>query len=503
MFSAGRRRSNRFAFLVVLVVLAAGGVYAVSGYAPSGALGGEKAPSGGAEGPSLLQGARQVISEKVPELGPEPVPEAAKETPEGAAYWTVASEHPGMSPESVKAVYRSKLNPSWASVHVVPSGEKKFFVVFVHRSGGSWEAKKSLRADEADYAKNEVVPLAEVPKDLVQYIYPENLFVADVPAPKEEKVDTGALPSVEPPEFASSEPVLEDVPESERERVEQQLEEARQKIEDYPGVAGVYVRDLEGDFGYGIRPDEQFFSASVIKIPVMVAVYRKVDEGELSFSQMVEIKEEDWAAGAGWLQWERAGTKQTVGDLLLLMMNQSDNVATNALTRLVGGPDHVNEVARSLGAENTLLYQKVSSERAAVPSLDNRTTPRDMATLLEKIAIGEAGSDFACEEMLGLLRQNMLEYWMEAGVPDGVPVANKAGWLDATFNDAGVVEYEDRPYVLAIFTKYGPERADEGTPVLQDISGAVWLAQTGKTVGEYEKAEAEGDGDGEPEEDAP
>ena len=48
--------------------------------------------------------------------------------------------------------------------------------------------------------------------------------------------------------------------------------------------------------------------------------------------------------------------------------------------------NHVNEVARSLGAENTLLYQKVSSERAAVPSLDNRTTPRDMALMLEKIA---------------------------------------------------------------------------------------------------------------------
>jgi beta-lactamase class A len=474
-----RRRRNRFAALAaVLVVLAAGAAY-VSGYAPSGALGGEKAPSGGAEGPSLLQGAGQVISEKVPELGPEPVPKAAKETPEGAAYWTVASEHPGMSPESVKAVYRSKLNPSWASVHVVPSGEEKFFVVFVHRSGGSWEAKKSLRADEADYAKNEVVPLSEVPKDLVQYIYPENLFVADVPAPKEEKVDTGALPSVEPPEFASSEPVLEDVPGSERERVEKQLAEARQKIEGYPGVAGVYVRDLEGDFGYGVRPDEQFFSASVIKIPVMVAVYRKVDEGELSFSQMVEIKEEDWAAGAGWLQWERAGTKQTVGDLLLLMMNQSDNVATNALTRLVGGPDHVNDVARSLGAENTLLYQKVSSERAAVPSLDNRTTPRDMALMLEKIAEGEAASEKSCGYMIDLMDMNELDWWLDAGLPADVYAANKAGWLYQVYDDVGIVKAGDRPYAVAILSKYGTQDVDVGRVLIEELSRDVWEAQNG------------------------
>src|SRR3712207_8804268 len=78
------------------------------------------------------------------------------------------------------------------------------------------------------------------------------------------------------------------------------------------------------------------------------------------------------------------------------MMNQSDNVATNALVRLVRGADHVNEVARSLGAENTLLYQKLSSERAAVPSLDNRTTARDMATMLREIAEGEAASEKSC-----------------------------------------------------------------------------------------------------------
>jgi beta-lactamase class A len=478
LFSARRRRRrNRIAFLAVVVVLAAGVAYALSGYAPSGALGGEKGPSrpSEGEGPPLLQEARRVISGRV--AAPEVVPDEAKETPEGAAYWAVASEHPGMSPESVRAVYRSKMKPSWASVHVVPSGEAKFFVVFVQRTGDTWEAKKSLRADEADYAKNEVVPLSEVPKDLVQYIYPENLFVAEVPAPREEKVDRDALPSVEPPEFASTEPVFEGVPDPEREAVERQLEEARQRIEAYPGVSGVYVRDLEGDYGYGIRPDEQFFSASIIKIPVMVAVYRKVDQGKLSFSQMVEIKEEDWAAGAGWLQWERAGTKQTVGDLLLLMMNQSDNVATNALTRTVGGADHVNEVARSLGANDTVLYQKLSSERAAVPSLDNRTTPRDMAAMLEKIADGEAASEKSCGYMIDLMDLNELDWWLDAGLPPDVYAANKAGWLYQVYDDVGIVKAGERPYVVAILSMYGTQDVDVGRILIEELSRDAWEAQ--------------------------
>ena len=466
-----RRRRKRVAVLVVLLALAAGAAYG-AGYASSGSVGGEE--------PSRFHRVLRADSGGSPE---EPIPGTAVKTPEGAAYWAVASELPGTNPESLRAVYRSKLDPSWASVHVKPSGEAKFFVVFVKKAGDAWEARRSIRADEPNYAKNEVVPLSEVPKDLVQYIYPENEFVADVPAPKEEKVDTDALPSVEPPEIPPPRPATGDVPASERERIEKELREMRQKIEGYEGVAGVYVYDLEGDFGYGVRPDEQFFTASIIKIPVMVAVYREVDRGELEFSQMVEIKKEDWAAGAGWLQWEKAGTKQTVGDLLLLMMNQSDNVATNALVRLVGGADRVNEVARSLGAENTLLYQKLSSERAAVPNLDNRTTPRDMATMLQKIAEGKAASDKSCRYMIDLMKLNELDWWLDEGLPPGVYAANKAGWLYEVYDDVGIVKAGERPYVVAILSKYGTGDVDRGRLLIEELSKTVWEAQNGEKNG--------------------
>jgi beta-lactamase class A len=271
--------------------------------------------------------------------------------------------------------------------------------------------------------------------------------------------------------------VTEGVPDGERERVEEVAGEVRRKVEDYPGIAGVYVRDLDGGYGYGVRPDEQFFSASIIKVPVMVAVYRKVEKGELSFSQEIEIKEEDWAAGAGWLQWEKAGTRQTVGDLLILMMTQSDNVATNALIRRVGGADHVNEVARSLGAENTLLYQKVSSERGAVPGLDNRTTPRDMAAMLQKIADGEAASEKSCGYMIDLMHMNQLDWWLDAGLPVGVDAANKAGWLYRVYGDVGIVQEGDHRYVVAILSKHGSATVDEGQFLIEDLSRTVWEAQ--------------------------
>jgi beta-lactamase class A len=409
----------------------------------------------------------------------EPVPDPKQDSPEAAAYVALAPELPGTTPQSIKGVYRSKIDESWASVRVQPEDEGKPFVVFTHKDGESWRAEKSVRADEPNYAKNDVVPLSGVPKDLIEYLYAENVFAAEGPEPKDEKLDLDDLPDAGPAEFSSTDTVMDGVPESDRERVQKVLEGARQEIEDYNGVAGLYVWDLEGDSGYGIRPDEPFFAASTIKIPIMVAVYRKVDEGELEFSQEVEIQEEDWAAGAGWLQWEKAGTKQTVGDLLLLMMTQSDNVAANALVRTVGGADHVNEVARSMGAEDTVLYQKVSSERGVVPALDNRSTPRDMATMMRQIAEGKAASEKSCGYMIDLMHEDKLDWWLDAGLPPGVDAANKAGWLYRVYDEAGIVENDDRRYVIAILSKHGAADVYQGQDLIKNLSSAVWESQEG------------------------
>jgi beta-lactamase class A len=432
-----------------------------------------EAPSAGGE-EAKADAEKSSGKEPAPE---KPAPDPEQPTPEAAAYVAVAPELPGVGPENLRGVYRSNMDGSWASVRVAPEGELKDFVVFVHRSGDSWRAEKSMRADEPDYPDNDVVPLAGVPKDLIDYLYAKNVFAAEVPEPRRTEMKLDDLPRVGPAEFSSTEPVTEGVPDGDRERVEEVAGEVRRKVEDYPGIAGVYVRDLDGGYGYGVRPDEQFFSASIIKVPVMVAVYRKVEKGELSFSQEIEIKEEDWAAGAGWLQWEEAGTKQTVGDLLILMMTQSDNVATNALIRRVGGADHVNEVARSLGAENTLLYQKVSSERGAVPGLDNRTTPRDMAAMLQKIADGEAASEKSCGYMIDLMHMNQLDWWLDAGLPVGVDAANKAGWLYRVYGDVGIVQEGDHRYVVAILSKHGSATVDEGQFLIEDLSRTVWEAQ--------------------------
>ena len=406
----------------------------------------------------------------------EPVPVVADE-PAAVAYATLAPELPGLNRESVKGVYRSVLNPFWASVRVAAPGEKVDYLVFLERSENGWKARRSILADEKQRPENERAVLGGVPEDLIAAIYPENPSAG--PLPNKEPVEPESLPPIGPAQFPPPEPVVDGVPGKKQPSVEEGLAEVRQEVEGYGGVAGMHVWDLKGDYGYGIRPDESFFGASVLKIPVMVAVYRRIESGEISPSTSVRITPADWAAGAGTLQYEYAGTPHTVGEYLWRMMLRSDNVATNVLTRVAGGREKVNEVARSMGAEDTLLYQKLSSERAVVPSLGNRTTPRDMTAMLESIYDGRAAGPESCQKMVALMRQNTVEQWLTDGIPENVEVAHKAGWLYKVYDEVAIVYHEDRPYAVAILAKYGPKEVDKGEDLVKKVSGHVWETQSG------------------------
>ena len=461
--------------LVAALALTAGVVYAVAG--PQIPLSVDRIRDSLGESGGAQQTTSQRSGEAEKEGGGEGSEGEASEvlsarergdSPEMAAYTALAPEMPGIDRESLESVYRSQQDSSWASVHFKVDGEYDNYVVFVRRGpDGLWEARRSIRADEPNSPRNEMPVLREVPDDLVENRYAEASY-GDPATLSAEEVEKEKLPEME---LSTSGKVVRrgDAPESE------ELEGLKEEVKSYDGVAGVYVRDLEGQGSYGVRSNESFFSASVIKIPIMAAVFRKIESGELSLDEKHETTEKDWAAGAGTLQYDEPGESYTVEEYLQKMMSESDNVATNVLIRLVGGPEYVNSVARDLGAENTLLYQPVSSERAAIPALDNRTTPRDMAEMLAAIESGEAVEGRA-DDMMALLGTNEFEDGIENGLPDGAEVGNKGGWLFKVYADAGIVEHDGERYIISIFSKYGPA-TKEGGEITDRISEEVWEIQ--------------------------
>ncbi|HKH39768.1 MAG TPA: serine hydrolase, partial [Rubrobacter sp.] len=125
------------------------------------------------------------------------------------------------------------------------------------------------------------------------------------------------------------------------------------------------------------------------------------------------------------------------------------------------------------------LYQKVSSERGVVPALDNRSTPRDMATMMRQTAEGKAASEKSCGYMIDLMHEDRLDWWLDAGLPQDVDAANKAGWLYKVYDEVGIVNADGHRYVIAILTKHGSADVYQGQDLIKNLSSAVWKSQEG------------------------
>ena len=105
---------------------------------------------------------------------------------------------------------------------------------------------------------------------------------------------------------------------------------------EFPGKAGIFVRNVETGVEVSVHADEMFPMASTYKVAIMTQVFREVDAGRMSLDERVTLSESDRRAGSGLFVMMKPGLNPTIHDLLLLMITVSDNEATDLLLKRVG-----------------------------------------------------------------------------------------------------------------------------------------------------------------------
>jgi beta-lactamase class A len=227
-----------------------------------------------------------------------------------------------------------------------------------------------------------------------------------------------------------------------------------------PGVTGVYARTLDDAAPLvSVRAGEPFASASVIKLAIMVTVYRAYDAGTAAPDDRVPIHAADLIGGSPVLYYARAGQRYRMRDLVRAMIQQSDNSASNALISAFGFTQ-INGAIRACGLDATRLGRHFADVVPAWHVSANVTTPRDIGTLLYSIEHGSReGLDTvakasSCRAMIDVLLGQEDKSKIASGLPAGTPCANKTGEIDGVRNDAAIVDpYGDAPYVLVVLTR--------------------------------------------------
>lgn len=223
------------------------------------------------------------------------------------------------------------------------------------------------------------------------------------------------------------------------------------------GTVGIAIIDLASGDSLSIRGDEPFPTASLIKVPVLVELFHRIERDVLSLDDPMVMLEADKKPGSGVLQFLSAPHQLTIGDAAFLMIAHSDNTASNLLIDKTG-IRAVGARMDSLGLPRTKLHSKLFLRETSVAPDSSVlygvgvTTPREMARLFAMIHDGTAVSPAASERMIEMLQNQFYRSMIPRHLPE-VTIANKTGSVNAGRNDCGILYSEARDVVLCVFTK--------------------------------------------------
>ena len=228
-------------------------------------------------------------------------------------------------------------------------------------------------------------------------------------------------------------------------------------VDEYRGVIGIHVISL-GQKGecFTYNSTETFPTASIIKVPMLMEYYSKVEAGKLDPDEEIILPKDYICGGSGVLQHLTSGVSRlTLEDYVTLMIISSDNVATNLIFDKVGKED-VNRLLQELGLKGTKLSRKMQAYRDIASENENITTPMDMMTLLAVLYTGEGVTDFVAKSTL-----DKLKIWKDGiirdAIPDGIEIADKSGWMGAVHCNTGIVYNKVNPYAVTIMFKHIPK----------------------------------------------
>lgn len=227
----------------------------------------------------------------------------------------------------------------------------------------------------------------------------------------------------------------------------------------YDGVMGIFVKDLKSGETFAVNADTIFPQASSIKIPILIELMRQAQEGKLSLAERVEIHHAGLVGGSGVLQFfSDGGSALSLRDLAVLMVVLSDNSATNLIIDRVG-MDNVNVMLDQVGLNQTRLARKMVDIDAERADRENRSSPREMGTLVEMLNAGKL-LDAEHTKMALEILEYPKDSPLHAGVPDTITVAEKPGSLNGAQCDSGIVFLAGRPYVISVMTTFNPTNGD-------------------------------------------
>jgi beta-lactamase class A len=263
-------------------------------------------------------------------------------------------------------------------------------------------------------------------------------------------------------------------------KIDKKLErQLRPLIDSFHGTAGVYVRNLKTGKEVAINADAIFPTASIIKVPIMVGIFNKIEKGLLNYREPLLYRDSMSRGGSGLMQYFKDSTKIELNVAISLMISYSDNAAAVWCENMAGGGVEINSWLAKNGFQFTRLNSRTPGREKEKEEFGwGQTTPREMAQLMTMIRNRKAVSPSASDRMYRDLTHVFWDEYALSQIPPEIQVASKQGMVNASRSEAVLVNAPHGDYVFYIATKNNTdtrwEPDNEAWELARKVSSLIW-----------------------------
>lgn len=259
--------------------------------------------------------------------------------------------------------------------------------------------------------------------------------------------------------------------------LERQLDLLTRNVE---GGAGVYVRHLGTGRGALVRADELYPTASIIKVPILAAIFARMDRGELRPDTVLTWTDSlRYGDDEGLVNQLRDSASLPLLQATLMMITTSDNAASLLLQALAGGGAAINDFLAEQGFDSTRVNSRTPGRREIWQRYGwGQTTPREIAELVARIRVGTLVSPAASEQMYRHLTRIYWNGEALSELPPWVQAASKQGMVSRSRAEVVLVNAPTGDYVFAVMTRDQADtregRDNQGYVLIRAVSKLLW-----------------------------
>jgi beta-lactamase class A len=250
-------------------------------------------------------------------------------------------------------------------------------------------------------------------------------------------------------------------------------------IKEFKGDVGIYVRHLKSGKTVAINADSLFPTASMIKVPITIGVFNKIEKGQLHYDSTFVYKDSLLYAGEDILGSFKHGEKISLSKLLMLMITTSDNTSSLWCQSIAGGGSEINRWLEENGFNNIRVNSRTPGRESIRGKYGwGHTSPREMAELLVRLREGKVISARASERIYRNLGRIYWDGEALSQIPPYIHTASKTGAVNRSRSEVVVVNAPHGDYVFCVITKNQQDeswqRNNEGYVLLRNVSHLLW-----------------------------